>query len=351
VTTRRRLRAAILLPLLASLLLAACGSDSGSDAAASTKPTVTDATTPSVPQEPITIKYAAGGNSGTAAYVQKSGVLETELAKVNATIEWVPSIAAFSANLDAMNAGALNTSAGAVSPVVGALAHGLKWKIFALSGRSFGTHQAGILATPGSGIKTVQDLVGKKVAVNALAHGDYLLQEALKEAGIPLDKVQRTPLQPPEAAAAFASGKIDAWATFGDFFTGALAKGAVPVKYEDDLQTDDVGIFAASADLLAKNPKAFEVLLKVFNDAIDAGHTNPEAQQNVFQTSGPSALVGPRLQSAIEATKIAKPYASATAEKRTQVANVIALFADNKVLDTAIPVDGIVFDLDQALKG
>ncbi|MCU1376121.1 MAG: transporter substrate-binding protein [Actinomycetia bacterium] len=350
-TTRRRLRAAILLPLLAALLLAACGSDSGTDAAAATKPTVTDDTTPSVPQEPITIKYAAGSNAGVAAYVQKQGTLEKELAAVHATIEWVPSVAAFSANLDAMNAGALNVSQGAVSPVVGALSHGLKWKIFALSGRSFGAHQAGIIATKGSGITTVQDLVGKRVAVNALAHGDYLLQQALKEAGIPLDQVERTPLQPPEAAAAFASGKIDAWATFGDFFTGALAKGAVPVKYEEDLQTDDVGIFAASADLLAKNPKAFEILLKVFNDAIEAGHADPEAQQNVFQQSGPTAVSGERLQNAIAATKIAKPFAAVSDVSKGQVTNVISLFVSNKVLDRDIPVDEITFDLTKALKG
>lgn len=350
-TFRPRSRAAAAILLATSLVVAACASNAKTASVVTPKNAAASPAASAVPQEPITIKFAAGANAGTAAYVQKSGLLEKELAKVNAKVEWVASIAAFSANLDAMNAGALNTSQGAVSPVVGALSNGLKWKILALSGQSFGTHQSGIIATKASGIKTVQDLVGKRVAVNALAHGDYMLQEALKEAGIPLDKVQRTPLQPPDAAAAFATGRIDAWSTFGDFLTGAVAKGAVPVKWEDDLQSDDVGILAASSDLLAKNPRAFDVVVRVFNDAINAGHTNPGAQQNVFQTSGPSAVSGARLQNGIEATKIAKPFESVTNQGKAQVANVIDLFVTNKVLDKAIPVDGIVFDLAAALKG
>ena len=213
-TFRAWSRLAVGTVLASTVALAACGSNAKTASSAAPKPAAAVAPPSSVPEEPITIKFAAGANAGTAAYVQKSGVLEKELAKVNAKVEWVPSIAAFSANLDAMNAGALNTSAGAVSPVVGALANGLKWKIFALAGRSFGVHQSGIIVPKGSSIKTVQDLVGKRVAVNVLAHGDYMLLEALKEAGIPLDKVQRTPLQPPDAAAAFATGKIDAWSTF-----------------------------------------------------------------------------------------------------------------------------------------
>jgi hypothetical protein len=59
--------------------------------------------------EPIVIRFSDPGNGGTSvfAYARREGIFERELAKVNAKIEWVPGAQAFSANFDAMNAGAV----------------------------------------------------------------------------------------------------------------------------------------------------------------------------------------------------------------------------------------------------
>ena len=57
-----------------------------------------------------------------------------------------------------------------------------------------------LLVPKGSAITSVKDLVGKRVAVNPAAHGEYILLEALKEAGIPFDPApppsRPTPLSP-----------------------------------------------------------------------------------------------------------------------------------------------------------
>ena len=128
----------------------------------------------------------------------------------------------------------------------------------------------------------MKDLVGKKVAVNPAAHGEYILLKALEEAGVPFDQVERVPIQPPDAAAAFASGAVDAWSTFGNFFTGALANGATLLTYESDLDSDDVGVIAASAAQIEKNPAAFKVIVDVYNQLVEESHTEPEKFQNIF---------------------------------------------------------------------
>ncbi|MET0287706.1 MAG: NrtA/SsuA/CpmA family ABC transporter substrate-binding protein [Polyangiales bacterium] len=297
--------------------------------------------------EPITIRFSAGHNYGVFAYAEKHGILERELAKVNAKIEWVPAAGAFSANFEAMNSGAINTSGGAISPIIGALSHNLQFKIFAIGDPS-DMRQAGIVAPKGSAIKKIEDLKGKRVAVNLAAHGDYLLLKALANHGVPAESVERVPIQPPEAAAAFATGKIDAWSTFGVFFATAKNNGANILAYEADLDSDDVSVSAANVALLEKNPAAFQVLVRVQSELAQQAHEHPEQFTNVFTDKGPTAFAGERLDISLAEQRSTPPQRVPTAADKQRVANVAKIFTENKSIDRAIPVDDIVFDIDAA---
>jgi sulfonate transport system substrate-binding protein len=314
-------------------------------------PRPSEASTAASKYEPIEIRFSDPGNGGSSvmAYARREGVLDKELAKVNAKIVWVPGAQAFSANFEAMNAGAINASGGAISPIVGALAHNLKFKVFAI-GDPAGMKQAGIVVPADSPIKTVKDLVGKRVAVNVAAHGDYMLLKALANADVPAGSVERVNIQPPDAAAAFATGKIDAWSTFGVFFTTAVRNGARILARESDLNSDDVTIMAANAAVLEKNPAAFQVLINTVNQLIDIAHQHPERFQNVFTDKGPTALTGDELQIAIENTRTQSKLRVATVADRTRVANVAHLFALNRSIDREISADEIVFDADAAAR-
>jgi predicted methyltransferase/ABC-type nitrate/sulfonate/bicarbonate transport system substrate-binding protein len=300
--------------------------------------------------EPVVVRFSDPSNAGVPsvfAYAKREHVLEKELAKVNATIEWVPAPGAFSASFDAMNSGAINVSGGAISPIIGALSHNLRFKIYGIADPG-STMRAGIISPPGSSIRTVRDLVGKRVAVNLAAHGDYLLLKALANAGIPASKVERVPIQPPDAAAAFATGKIDAWSTFGIFFNTAVRNGAHVLALERDLHSDDVGVLAANVSVLQKNPAAFQTILRVSQELTTLAHQSPEKFQNVFKNKGPTALSGEELRLAIEDTRALPEYRVPTATDRARVENVSKIFFENKSIDRKIPVDEIVFDVDQA---
>lgn len=128
--------------------------------------------------------------------------------------------------LEALNAGAVDTAPAGDLPVILAAAAGCRLKIAAVN-RTDGKAMA--IIVPGhSPIASVKDLAGRSVIVSS-ARGSishYLLLEALREAGVPADKVKIGFLLPTEAAAAFASGQIEAWATFGLYQVKAEAAGA-----------------------------------------------------------------------------------------------------------------------------
>jgi len=319
------------------LLMAACRKD------------VAKAAGPPAAAPPFVIKFSDPGNAGVLAYAKKTGRLDAPLAAVNARIEWVQAAGAFSANFEAMNAGAINTSGGAVSPVIGALSHNLPFRIFAIYERAR-SRQAGVIVPGTSPIKSIAELAGKRVAVNLAAHGDYLLLRALERAGVPASRVERVAIQPPDAAAAFATGKLDGWSTFGIFFNTAVRNGARVLAYEEDLESDDVGILSANAASLATNPAAFDVLLRVVQELTLEARQSPENFQNIFVSKGPTAVSGPDLALAIEDTrKLPLPHAP-TAEDRVHIAAVAKLFYDNKSIDRPLTTDQVVFDLGEAVR-
>jgi sulfonate transport system substrate-binding protein len=333
--------------LLGAGLACGCNAKSaGSDPASGAGPSASAATRG---YEPVTIRFSDPQNQGVLAYAKREHILEKELAKVGAAIEWVPAAGAFSANFEAMNSGAINASAGAISPIIGALSHNLNFKIFAIADPG-GVRQAGIISPANSSVREVKDLVGKRVAVNLAAHGDYILLKALANDAVPADKVNRLPIQPPDAAAAFATGKIDAWSTFGVFYSTAIRNGAHVLVSEEDIHSDDVGILAANAAVLAKNPAAFQVLLKVTQDLTEQAHAHPEQFQNVFVDKGPTAVSGPELDTATAETRVLPAYRVPTAGDKVRIENVSKIFYDNHSIDRPIAVDQIAFDIDEAAK-
>jgi sulfonate transport system substrate-binding protein len=329
---------------LAALACLAAGSALGCNSSAKATPAER------APVEQVVIRFSEPGNAGIWAYAKREGILDRELAKVNAKIEWVPAAGAFSANFEAMNSGAINTSGAAVSPIIGALSHNLKFKIFAITDVA-SLSQAGVISPKGSPIKRLEDLVGKRVAVNLAAHGDYVLLRALERRGIPAEQVNRVPIQPPDAAAAFASGKIDAWSTFGVFFSTAVKNGANVLVYAGDIESDDVGVTAANVELLRKGPKAYQTLLRVAQELTEQAHREPEKFQNVFTDKGPTAISGDLLKIAIDEARVLPPPRIPTAEDRERIGRVAKLLYKNKSIDTDIGVDQIVFDLNDAAKG
>ncbi len=128
-------------------------------------------------------------------------------------IEW--SVYPAAVNLhEALKAGAVDVGMSADSPAVSAIAGGSAIKIAAVfNNGGLGTS---IIVPKDSPLKTLADLKGKTISPTtrgSVAH--YLTIGALKKAGVDQKDVTLAFLTPADASAAFQSGSIDAWATWG----------------------------------------------------------------------------------------------------------------------------------------
>lgn len=182
-------------------------------------------------------KAAAAGALGNLAY----------------DVEWANFVGA-APLLEALNAGAVDTAPAGDLPVVLAAAAKVPLKVIAASVSA--PRDIGILVPPGSPIRAVAGLAGHRVIVSSargsIAH--YLLLEALKEAKLDRRRVDIGFMLPNDAAAAFAAGRIDAWATFGTYLIAAEQRGARVLRDGQGINTG-LSVIAASDAALADTGK------------------------------------------------------------------------------------------------
>lgn len=82
----------------------------------------------------------------------------------------------------------------------------------------------GIVAGPNSGINSIADLKGKKIAATFGSTGDAYLLEALKKAGISTNDVDRVNTRPPGLTSIVDTGGVDAAVMWEPFLTRTLEK-------------------------------------------------------------------------------------------------------------------------------
>jgi sulfonate transport system substrate-binding protein len=78
------------------------------------------------------------------------------------------------------------------------------------------------IVVPGdSGLKTVAQLKGKKIALNKGSNVHYLLVRAIEKAGLKYSDITPVYLPPADARAAFERGSVDAWVIWDPLLAAA----------------------------------------------------------------------------------------------------------------------------------
>ncbi|MCX5052901.1 MULTISPECIES: ABC transporter substrate-binding protein [unclassified Streptomyces] len=223
------------LSLSALLALTACGADSSADTARS--------------QDEVTLTI--GDQAKTLqTIVAASGALKGAEYKVKwAEFEGAAPL------YQAVQAGAADTGYSADLPALQALSGGVKFKNVAAL-KNDGKH-VGIIVRKDSGIDSVKDLKGQKVVVSSAkgSVAEYLLANALKQNGLTYSDVKVQYLLPTDAQAAFASGKVKIWATFGVYQAVGLEQGGKLLVDGADGRVSGYGFIGASDKALADQQK------------------------------------------------------------------------------------------------
>ncbi|MEU0210888.1 ABC transporter substrate-binding protein [Streptomyces canus] len=201
----------------------------------------------------------------------------------------------------AVQAGAADTTYSADLPALQALSGGVKFKNVAAL-KNDGRH-VGIVVGKDSGIDSVKDLKGQKVVVSSAkgSIAEYLLANALQQNGLRYSDVKVQYLLPTDAQAAFASGKIKAWATFGVYQAVGLEQGGKLLVDGADGRVSGYGFVGASDQALADPAKkaALADFLKRLGTALEWTSTHQDAYAEAIEArNGADASVARTLASA-----------------------------------------------------
>ena len=306
--------------LVAVLGLTACGgSDGGSDAAGT-----------------VTIRIPDPGNSGALALGKKDGTLAAALKKVNAKVQWAGEFGPFAPAAQAINAGSLDVATGSITSGIGALSIKPSFKVFAVQPPAAGE---GILVKEGSPIASVADLAGRSVAVNQGGTGEYLLLKALQKNNVPADKVKRVYLPPADSAAAFNSGKVDAWATWNSYSAPAIANAGGRLLTDGDaIDSDNYTIYVVANAFYDKHPEVVKALAAYLHEGTSKQQADPTPYLNVVTDTGPQAVSGRLKDVTVEFFKGTEPVRPVTDEDLTRFQEVSRFFTEQKVLKQPVDV-------------
>jgi sulfonate transport system substrate-binding protein len=184
---------------------------------------------------------------GPMLILKEQGLLDKRLAAQGIAVTWVqfqsgPPI------IEALNAGAIDFGYTGDTPAIFAQASGVNF-VYVASIPSPGSSNA-ILVRDDSGIKTLADLRGKKIALVKGSSAHNVLVQALEKAHIAWSDIQPVYLQPADGAAAIQSGAVQAWSIWDPFY-------AVGQRYPGvHVLTDAVGIAPSNSFLLAAHDYA-----------------------------------------------------------------------------------------------
>ncbi|WP_321897717.1 NrtA/SsuA/CpmA family ABC transporter substrate-binding protein [Paraburkholderia heleia] len=141
---------------------------------------------------------------------KQRGVFEQSLAAKRIKVEWVGPFPNHAPSIQAVVGGSADFGFwGSTTPALAAMLAGAP--IVFTGFDVYSPRSTAIIVKKTSGIRSVADLAGRKVAVNRSGLGEFLLIAALEKHRVDRSKVEFVYLNPPDAAPAFAQGKVDAW--------------------------------------------------------------------------------------------------------------------------------------------
>ncbi|MCQ4159065.1 NrtA/SsuA/CpmA family ABC transporter substrate-binding protein [Roseomonas sp. GC11] len=150
------------------------------------------------------------GFGGLPLLAKERGEFARLLARDGIKVEWIGPFPAHAPSIQAVVGGSADFSfGGSTTPALASIIAGspLVFTQFAV----VEPRTTAIIARRDSGITGIPGLKGRSVAVNRSGLGEFLLIAALEKHGLSRNDVRVVYLNPPEAAPAFAAGKVDAW--------------------------------------------------------------------------------------------------------------------------------------------
>ncbi|MGK5033253.1 sulfonate ABC transporter substrate-binding protein [Janthinobacterium sp. MDT1-19] len=216
---------------------------------------------------------------GTLTLLKGRGTLEKRLAEQGVGVKWTE-FPAGPVLLEGLNVGSIDFGTVGEAPPIFAQAAGAN--LVYVGNEPASPASEAIVVPKGSGLRTLADLKGKKIALNKGSNVHYLLLKALEKAGVAYADIQPVFLPPADARAAFERGSVDAWAIWDPFLAAAEKQLGARVLADGKGLVANYQFYLASRTYAEKNPEILRIVLDEVAKVDDWGRNNPEEVATVL---------------------------------------------------------------------
>ncbi|CCB66615.1 aliphatic sulfonate ABC transporter substrate-binding protein [Hyphomicrobium sp. MC1] len=250
--------------------------------------------------------------------IKDNGILEKEFEKDGITVRWVQSLGSNKA-LEFLNASSLDfgSTAGAAA-LIGRINGNPIKSIYVYSRPEW----TALVTRPDTGINTVADLKGKRVAVTRGTDPHIFLIRALQGAGLTEKDVTVVVLQHGDGKAALIRGDVDAWAGLDPLMASAEIENGAKLFYRNRA-ANTWGILNVREAFAKEHPDLVKRVLAAYEKAREWSLAHPAELQKLLVTATklPDAVIAQQLGERTDLTfsKIGPP------QKETIVAAGLAL--------------------------
>lgn len=217
---------------------------------------------------------------GILPIVKERGVLEKALTQQGINIRWVE-FPAGPQLLEGLNVGSVVFGEAGEAPPI--FAQAANSNLVYIANQPAAPLAEALIVQKASAIQTVQDLKGKRVALNKGSNVHYLLLKILEKNQLKLSDIEVVYLPPSDARAAFERGAVDAWVIWDPFFAAAEQQIGARVIATGQNLVSNHQFYLADRKFAEQNPKVLDEVVKQLNETTQWVSTHQDEASKLLE--------------------------------------------------------------------
>lgn len=199
---------------------------------------------------------------GVLPIIKAQGALESALKEQGVTVKWVE-FPAGPQLLEGLNVGSVVFGEAGEAPPI--FAQAANSSLVYVANQPAAPLAEALIVQKDSPIKSIQDLKGKRVALNKGSNVHYLLLKLLEANKLTLQDIQVVYLPPADARAAFERGAVDAWVIWDPFFAAAERQIGARVLSTGENLVSNHQFYLADRKFAEQHPEILKTVVNELN--------------------------------------------------------------------------------------
>ncbi|MEN8426081.1 sulfonate ABC transporter substrate-binding protein [Acinetobacter schindleri] len=254
---------------------------------------------------------------GVLPILKERGTLETALKQQGVNVKWVE-FPAGPQLLEGLNVGSVSFGEAGEAPPI--FAQAANSNLVYVANQPEAPKAEALIVQKDSNIQSVQDLKGKRIALNKGSNVHYLLLKVLEANNLKLSDIEVVYLPPSDARAAFERGAVDAWVIWDPFFAAAEHQIGARVIATGENIVSNHQFYLADRKFAEANPQIIDAVVNELNLTTEWVSSHQDEAAKLLEK--PTGLAFDVLKTSISRMGFGvKPLTSEVAQKQQQVAD------------------------------